>query len=110
MAENKEAVKKEVEPGVVVFKLSGPVTFEGETITELRLNFGKMTGEDIVKVAEEMEMLGIQIVSPSTSVAFQYRFAARAAGESIEVIKSIPAGDFGLLLNRTQNFLLGLGF
>ena len=91
-------------------KLTRPVQFDGETITEITLDFEKLTGEDIEKA--EMQFNAENPQNAITMVkemakGFTAIVAAKAAGVHVGVIRKMAAPDYAKVTMRTTVFLMG---
>ncbi|WP_058302410.1 phage tail assembly protein [Gorillibacterium timonense] len=92
----------------VTYTLLRPIQFEGETVTELTLDFEKLTGADLLSCAAQARFIAPEEGSfvKALSMPYQITVTAKAAGVIPELIKSLKAKDFTSLLQRAQNFLL----
>lgn len=93
-----------------IIKLTRPVEFDGETITEIYLDFEKLTGEDIEKA--EMQFNAENPQNAITMVkemakGFTAIVAAKAAGVHVSVIRKMSASDYAKVTMRTTLFLMG---
>lgn len=93
------------------FTLKKPIEFEGQSYTELALDFDSLTGDDILNAEGQYfsEVGSANSFMKETSKAYQVFVAARAAKVPPELIRSLKAGDFTRLTVRTQSFLLITG-
>lgn len=93
-----------------VFTLSRPLEFEGETYTELLLDFGKLRGKDLNNVLREMKStgyLGPEEVVPMMQLHLPYQafVVAKAAGVFPGLIFELPVNDFHNVTTRAMVFL-----
>lgn len=88
------------------YKLSRPFEYEGKTIKEIKFDFDKLTGEDSLSIENEMQRQGKFFVQPSLSGEYLVRFASRACGLGIDVLKAMPITDFNNIRNIAKSFLL----
>jgi hypothetical protein len=95
--------------GVQKYKLSRPITFQGETYEELNLDFEKITTGDIENIERALTVEGEVIMSAQLSQRFQIRVVALAVGVPPQVIRAFPIADGMALTARAQAFLLRVG-
>ncbi|MEK8216435.1 phage tail assembly protein [Paenibacillus sp. FSL L8-0463] len=93
-----------------VYTFARPVTFEGNTVETLTIDFDKLTGVDILACdrqyqAEAARHGGTELVK-ETNKAYQAYIVAKAAGVHVGLIRALPAKDFTKLTLRAQSFLL----
>ena len=108
MESKDKAIKNEEMENTI--KLTRPVQFDGETITEITLDFEKLSGEDIEKA--EMQF---NAENPQNSITmvkemakgFTAIVAAKAAGVHVGVIRKMSAPDYAKVTMRTTVFLMG---
>lgn len=97
----------EVKPDdLYTYKLSKPFEYEGKTIKEIKFDFDKLTGADSLAIENEMMSLGKFFVQPSLSGEYLMRFASRACGIGIDVLKAMPIVDFNNIRNIAKSFLM----
>lgn len=90
-----------------VYKLVRPITFDGEEVKELVLDFDELTGRDLLtcaRQAQTMEPNEVALVR-ALSLPYQVVVAAKAAGVPAELINSLKAKDFTQVTQRAQTFL-----
>jgi hypothetical protein len=91
--------------------LKNPITFDEKTITELDVDFEKLTGNDL-KVAERAYSLeASKLGGPSPMVkeinkGYLSHIVAIAASVPVELIDKLPARDFSKLTLDAQSFLI----
>lgn len=91
-----------------IYKLRQSVNFEGREITELDLDFDRLTGEDILACERQYAATGGgSLFFVESQKAYQAIVAARAAGVPVELIHALSAKDFTRVTLRAQNFLIG---
>lgn len=91
-----------------LWKLSKPVTYNGEEISELYFNFDKLTGRDAAEIEAELMKLGLlSYYSQLMNVNYITRLAARACEKpiGIDLFDMVSIRDFHVLRNHTQLFL-----
>lgn len=92
---------------VEVYTLTKKIKYEDDEITELRMNFDDLTGEDIEKVEREWLHNGGGAGVPETSKSYLMYVVARAAGVRIEIIRKMSMKDVSHVTILAQNFLIG---
>lgn len=92
-----------------MYKLARPITFDGKEVTELKLDFDQLSGEDLLLCSQQAQALAPNEVPTvkAFSLPYQVTVAARAAGMPAELIKALKAKDFTQVTQRAQNFLIG---
>ena len=93
-----------------VLHLSKPVLYNGEEITELAIDFDKLTGADALNIEEELGMLRKPMYFGAVNDGnYLIRVAARACTKPVGVdfFYKIPIKDFDQVRNRARFFLLG---
>lgn len=91
-----------------VIKLSKEYTWEGKTYNEFKMDFDKLTGQDMLNIEKEMSEKGEFSLSPEVSPSYCVRIAARAAGVAFDVLANLPMQDFNRIRNIARNFMMGL--
>lgn len=102
--------EKKQEDTAEVYTFARPVTFEGQTVESLTIDFDQLTGEDILACdrqyrAELGRQSGGEMVK-ETNKAYQAYIVAKAAGVHVGLIRAISAKDFTKLTLQAQSFLL----
>lgn len=92
---------------VFKYKLIKPIEYEDKKYDELTLDFGKLTGNDAIKIETEMEMMNIYVMAPETSRSYQIRMAAIAGGFPYQLAEKMSFRDFNRVANAARNFLVG---
>ncbi|MBM7592253.1 phage tail assembly protein [Brevibacillus fulvus] len=110
MASNQEKAEKQVAEDTV-YRLSTPIQFDGETITELDLRFDDLTGKDLILCAKQARRIDPQEIHPgrALSLSYQIAVAAKAAGVTPELFDKLKADDFTIVTQMAENFLLRRG-
>jgi hypothetical protein len=93
--------------GRQTIELSGPVTFEDITKTELVLDLDGLTGDDLANAEAEMQLSGVVPVMVDTSKRYMMFVAAKAAGVPVELIRKLKANDATKVTLAVQGFLMG---
>lgn len=103
----------EVQSAEVVIKLSQPVVWEDKEYKELRLNFQRLTGDDIIDA--ESDFMDFVIGKRNVFVSFKtdhpaYHavLAAKALGVHPNFMKKLKAADFLKVTGAAKDFLNGL--
>ncbi|CAJ1003877.1 phage tail assembly protein [Brevibacillus aydinogluensis] len=94
-----------------VYRLSTPVQFDGQTITELDLRFEDLTGKDLILCAKQARRMDPHEIHPgrALSLSYQIAVAAKAAGVTPEFFDKLKADDFTVITQMAENFLLRRG-
>jgi len=93
--------------GVQVIALKNPVTVNGTTYTEIRLDFDSLTGADMEAIENILVAEGS--ITPQLkefSKAYLMQVAARAARVNINDIRAFPINVVTQLTLRAQAFLM----
>jgi hypothetical protein len=107
MTTEAEAMKPAETPGRQVIKLSAPVKFEDRDLSELVLELGQLTGNDLASAEAEMQMAGVVPVMVDTSKRYMMHVAAKAAHVPVELIGKLKAPDATKVTLAVQGFLMG---
>ncbi|MCS5421248.1 MULTISPECIES: hypothetical protein [Psychrilyobacter] len=100
--------KIELKEDKVIVTLGGPITFNGEKIGKIELDFNSITGAEICEA--ESESLGkffTPLPDVNYSTAYQAAIAAKASGIPFEAILELKSKDFRVITECTKGFLLG---
>lgn len=115
MAEAKktEAVEtaEEIE-GAYVHQFRTPFTWDGKEYDSLTFDFDNLTGGDLLKVVDEMAMLGTQMqFVRETDTNYQLGVAVRACKEKLprDAYLAMKFGDLSKIVSRARSFLLTQG-
>ncbi len=95
-----------------VLELSKEIEINGAKTKRLYFNFDKLTGEDFLKIENEMgDTLGRMVITPEFSSDFLIRMAARACTEKIghDILQTLSIRDFNVLRKRCRSFLINAG-
>ncbi|WP_051775871.1 phage tail assembly protein [Paenibacillus tyrfis] len=91
-----------------VFTLRFPIEFEGEHYSSFKLDFERLSGDDIIVCERQYQARQPDFTYvKETSKEYQSYIVARAAGVQVELIRKLSASDFSRVTLRAQNFLLG---
>ncbi|GIO08012.1 hypothetical protein J31TS6_40400 [Brevibacillus reuszeri] len=90
----------------LVYKLRRPFVFDGQTFTELKLDFDSLTGNDLIECERKAAVRKDTSYMKETSKTYAAIVAARAANVPEEMVFKLPAKDFTRLTVLVQNFLL----
>lgn len=113
MAKNEENVvnTSKEDLSVWTWKLSKPTTYNGEEISELKFNFGKLTGRDGIEEENELMRTGkLAIYGQLSNINYIIGMAARACEKpiGIDLFDMVGISDFNTLRTHTQLFLANL--
>lgn len=91
-----------------VYNLVRPITFEGEEVTSLTLDFDGLTGHDLLTCARQAQTMSQNevVFIRALSLSYQAVVAAKAAGVPVELIQSLKGKDFTQVTQHAQNFLI----
>ena len=112
------AVRAEPDRGVYVHDFRKPFQYQGAEHTQLRFDFGSLTGADYIAIENDMIRHGKTLVSPEFSGDFLCGMAVRACtnrdGNGIRLLdnkamKSMPIRDFQTICKKARSFLLRAG-
>ncbi len=93
--------------GIKTVKLYKPITIDGKEVTELTLDFNKLTSADLDNIEAGLAAAGgAKHPVPSLSNAYNLRVAAKAAGINHNELKRLNAKDYTKLCLIAQNFLM----
>lgn len=110
--DEKNVVNTEEEDlSVWTWKLSQPTTYNGEEISELKFNFGKLTGRDGIEVENELMRTGkLAIYGQLSNINYIVGMAARACEKpiGIDLFDMVGISDFNILRTHAQLFLANL--
>lgn len=96
---------KSAEKNIVKVPLKSPVEINGEKIDMIVLDFTEMTGEDILKVDEELRLEG-KIFDNIFNQHAILLLAAKAAKMIPDDLKKLKAGDYLEITFQTRNFFI----
>jgi len=89
--------------------LTESITFEGETIEVIELDFPALKGKDLAacsrRVRQRLAGGGELPVAVEMDPDFALAVAAVAAGKAVELFDELPAPDYMRVLAVTRNFL-----
>lgn len=96
----------------MIIKLKKPVTIDGKEYKEIKADFEKLTGVDLMQARSELSKtdVGVDNFLPAMNMEYQARVGARAADLPFDVVKQLPAPEFLQLTREVQSFLLGSAF
>ncbi len=93
-----------------VITLSKPATIKGKTVTELKLDFDRLTGDDLLNIEEQMLKTGVVAMKNAAfSSTYCLYIAARAAGVNIAEFKKLSFKDADAIVQATQGFMMRSG-
>lgn len=87
--------------------LKQPLKVKDKEITEVELDFEKLTGKQLAAAEKEARAMGDQ--SPSVMVSMQYHsvIAAKMIGVSVDDILEMNAVDYKNIIVQVASFFLG---
>ena len=99
---------KENKEDLFVYKFDTPVTWEDKTYESLSFDFEGLTGEDFIKIEDEMTAQGKMAISPEFSSDFLIKMSVRACKEPIDDVfmQKLPITAFNKIRSRARSFLL----
>ena len=101
--------KTEVEnPLVRTVKLSQEIEYNGEKISEITFDFGRLTGADAIAIENEIEKKGKVLLAPAISVDYNLLLLTRASRTRIgsDFFGMLPLADFNRVRGLARSFLL----
>lgn len=112
-AEIDKAAKKIIElpSGMWKCELSEPLEYLDEKYDELTFNFGKLKGEDVLNVEDELMRRHLPIYMNNTvNIYYIMLIAVRACEQNIDdaVLQKLNAVDFNHIISKTKLFLSGI--
>lgn len=113
---NDQEIKKNIEvqeekaavvenPNVKIVELKSPINIDGALLNEIKLDFGKMTGADVLKIDKELKAEGH--ADGFNSVGDQQvcvRIASRASGILVDDLERLGMVDFAEVTFTARNF------
>jgi len=101
-----ETLETKTDGKVYTHVFSEPVTFEGETYTELTFDFGKLRGKDVLAVTREMRMEGHAILVKNLDDDYIVRMAARACTKPLfhGIFGEMSVPDFNRITSVARRF------
>lgn len=112
MAKENNAVEtNEEDLSVWTWKLSKPVTYNGEEISELNFDFNKITGRDAIEIEDELQRIGkLSMFSQVSNINYIIRVAARGCEKAVgsDIFSLVSISDFNALRNHVQLFLVNI--
>lgn len=98
--------------GSYVHQFRTPYTYDGKEYDSLTFDFDELTGADLLKVVDEMTMLGTQMqFVHETDTNYQLGVAVRACREKLprDAYLAMKFGDMSRIVSRARSFLLTQG-
>ena len=89
------------------YKLSMPIEFDGEKITEINMDLEGLSAADLEKAERQARMLLAKKESmhvPETNKKYLSCVASRAAGVKYDLIRALRGKDYTQLCLLVQNF------
>ncbi|GMQ64340.1 phage tail assembly protein [Vallitalea maricola] len=88
------------------FVLKKPIKFEDIDYKELKVDFDKLTGQDIIAAEKEAQSLNNALMMMETSKIYQAIIFAKASGISVDAVMKFYAKDFTRATVKAQTFLM----
>ena len=86
--------------------LKKPFEYEGQTYTEITLDWTKLTGKDAMALEDEMQSEGIRLVAnEAVDGKYQLKTAAKASGIAENVLRALPIREVQALKNAARQYL-----
>ncbi|MEA0556455.1 phage tail assembly protein [Lysinibacillus irui] len=109
MKENQNEVKEEVvveNPNIKVVTLTSPIKKDdGTFLNEIKLDYGKLTGADMMQIDEEMKVEGHAAGFDSIyNQQVCLRLASKASGILIDDLLRLGVSDFAEVTFSARNF------
>lgn len=81
------------------------------TVSELNLDFEKLTGGDFEMCDRESlsENANVPAIDPRLSPVFQAHVASRACGIPVETLRRLGLRDYGEMVTAVRDFFVGEG-
>ena len=98
----------ETSGSVYVHRFRKPIEYEGTRISELRIDFEKLTGRDGLAIENEMLRAGKPVVAPAFNGEYLIRMAARGSDPKIgaDAFEIMSLSDYNKIRNEARSFLL----
>ena len=92
----------------ITIKLRRPFEWEGNTYTELKFDFYRLTGKDCIAINRELARKNIGVFRAFNNDEYIVRYAARACEAPVgaDMINALPSCDYFKIRTATSNFLL----
>lgn len=114
---NTEAIEKELNraqeeaansSAVFVHQLSVPVDYNGKKYDSLSFDFDKLTGDDGLRIEDELQAIGKPAIVPAFSGQYLIRMAAKACTEPIgaDIFSTMKLLDYNKIRSAARSFLL----
>lgn len=87
-------------------KLSKPLNISGKEVTEITIDFDKITGAEMLAAEREVRAMGDDTPSVFLSMRYQTVLAAKIIGVLFDDIMALPGTDYKKIVLPVANFLL----
>ncbi|MCM1217500.1 MAG: hypothetical protein NC331_13815 [Lachnospiraceae bacterium] len=96
---------------VYVHVFEEPFTYEDQTYTKIKFDFGKLKGKDATSLEDELAAEGRYVISPELSDVYLSKVAVRASDPTItfDAMEELPYVDFKKIINAARDFLVRSG-
>lgn len=105
-----EIAQKEAEdaPEIVIVYLKKPIKYNDQEIEKLEFDFDSLTGEDGLKIENELQSIGRPAIVPAFSGEYLIRMAARACTTKIgiDIFNYMKLSDYNQIRSAARSFLL----
>ncbi len=92
---------------MITVVLNNKITVEGKEVTEVVLDFEKLTGKDLTEAENTVRALGDTTPSVFLSMKYQAVIAAKVIGVKADDVLAMNAVDFKKIVVPVASFLLG---
>ena len=94
--------------GLFTYKFRKPFEYMGKKYVDLTFDWESLNGYDGLNIEQELQALGITVVAPEFSGAYQIRMAAKACTEKIgsDAFELMPLSAYNQIRRAARNFLL----
>lgn len=91
--------------------LRKPIMYNGSEITKISFDFNKLTGADALNIESELNSMGKQVITATSSAEYLVRVARQACEQAVGVdfFKLLSIVDFNIIITKARFFLLGFG-
>lgn len=102
---NKEVEKGLENPNIKVVTLASPIEIDGTLFNEIKLDYGKLTGADMMQIDEELKVEGHAAGFDSIyNQQVCLRLASKASGFLIDDLLRLGVSDFAEVTFSARNF------
>ena len=92
-------------PNVKIVELMSPIEIDGTLFNEIKLDYGKLTGADLLKIDEELKMEGYAAGFDSIyNQQVLVKIASKASGMLTDDLARLGLADFAEVTFSARNF------